>query len=59
MGRSEPAKGDDEVCTCPCLDCVEGRHCGGAYAVDGIVVGECEVMLPYDWDHESDEDDEE
>jgi hypothetical protein len=29
-------------CTCPCLDCVEGRHCGrGCYEVDGRVAGVC------------------
>lgn len=49
-------------CTCPCIDCIEGRHCGGDYLVnnegeaDGevvtIIIGTCHYPPP---DEELDE----
>jgi hypothetical protein len=33
-------------CTCPCLDCIEGKHCGGEYTDDdGVFVGECHEIV--------------
>lgn len=35
-------------CTCPCIDCIEGQHCGGDYTLDdGTLVGICR-HLPYE-----------
>jgi len=36
----------DGECTCACIDCIEGNHCGGKYIIDNDngdeeVVGEC------------------
>jgi hypothetical protein len=33
-------------CTCPCIDCIEGNHCGGVYIWpddngDEQIIGEC------------------
>ena len=47
-------------CTCPCLDCVEGRHCGqGGYAIGNEIVGFCSE-IPWDdhrWDTWDDDED--
>lgn len=34
-------------CTRPCLDCIEGTHCGGAYTDDesGETIGECHEVV--------------
>jgi len=24
-------KSPEQKCTCPCIDCIEGNHCGGYY----------------------------
>lgn len=50
-------------CTCPCLDCIEGAHCGRVYQDDetGALIGECHEVVderpaddywPEDWDDE-------
>lgn len=51
-----------ERCTCPCLDCTEGTHCGGMYTDDetGAIIGECHEIVdeqpPADyWPDEDDE----
>lgn len=35
----------DEDCTCPCLNCIEGTHCGGVYQDDGATIGECHEIV--------------
>ena len=59
---------DDTVvepkCTCPCIDCIEGNHCGGEFwwppdvdeetGQEPQMVGKCEY-LPSEW-FEIDED---
>lgn len=34
-------------CTCPCLDCIEGTHCGDPYYDDetGALIGECHEVV--------------
>lgn len=36
---------DTPRCTCPCLDCIEGAHCGGVYRDDGATIGECHEVV--------------
>ena len=32
-----------DKCTCPCIDCIAGNHCGGEYYIDetGELIGVC------------------
>lgn len=37
-------------CTCPCIDCIEGNHCGGQYwwpdeNGEEQLIGECEYIV--------------
>jgi len=52
------------TCTCPCLDCIEGTHCGGPYTDDetSALIGECHEVVderPVDDGRSPDEDDDE
>jgi hypothetical protein len=43
-----------EECTCPCIDCIEGNHCGGQYWIEDesgedILVGECGYISIEQW----------
>lgn len=58
---------DGVLCTCLCLECIEGRHCGDVYAVayeDGTpeVIGLCFEGVPDEkeecYSEEGDEEDE-
>jgi hypothetical protein len=55
-----------DYCTCPCIDCIEGRHCGsGGYEIDDKVVGVCleppqyedpEGQWPEEWGDEDEDE---
>lgn len=55
----------EAYCSCPCMDCIEGRHCGEDYFFDGLdgqpVRAQCEHPGPEDEREDDpffDEDDE-